>query len=218
MNLLKKLSLGRILLVSFLVIVVMFLVVSYFTFIDVNKLVQTTNIERHTVEVLEVLEEVIANLSDAETGQRGYLLTGDLKYLEPYNSGIFLVGTHIDNVQQLTKDNQNQQKRVLVLRELVKQKKAELQETVDLQADDKSDEAIAIVLSDKGKDIMDNIRVVIREMRQEEERLHGIRDIELKNTQTFTKTILLFGSLIGFFFALFISFFMIQGKDPNEST
>ena len=197
---------------------IVFLGIAYVTYQNLTKIEEAATIAERTVETLEVLEEVIASLSDAETGQRGYLLTGDLKYLEPYNSGVFLVGTRIDNLQQLIGDDQNQQDKIIVLRDLVEQKKDELKETVNLQAEGKGNEAIEIVLSDKGKDIMDDIRAVIADMQKDERGLHDIRDRKLEKIQSSAKIILLLGSILGFFFALFVSFFIIQGKDPNEPT
>ena len=125
---------------------------------------------------------------------------------------------HIDDHKKLTQDNPSQHKRIANLEVLVEQKKEELQETVDLRAEGKGDEAIAIVLSDRGKNIMDNIRGVIKDMQIEEEALLEVRQAELSSTQNGVKTLILFGGLIGFFFALFASFFIIQGRNSNEST
>jgi len=186
-----------------------FLSILYFTFTNVNKLEENANITRHTVEVLGHLVHVLSALSDAETGQRGYLLTGELKYLEPYNSGVFSVEKEIAEVKKLTEDNSSQQERIANLEILVEQKKAELQETVALRAEGRGEEAIAVVLSDRGKDIMDNIRVVIGEMEDEENELLEVREKELVNTQETTRTIILFGGLIGFFFALFAASFIL---------
>jgi len=122
MNLFKRISLGTLLLFSFLLIVIVFLVISISTFINVNKLVSTSDIERHTIEVQEHLVHILSNLSDAETGQRGYLLTGELKYLEPYNSGIFLVNEEVAKVKRLTEDNPNQQTRIANLELLIEAK------------------------------------------------------------------------------------------------
>ena len=197
--------------------VIIFLGITYLTYQNLTTIEKNASITKHTVEVLEHLSHILSDLSDAETGQRGYLLTGGLKYLEPYNSGISSVGEEINEVEQLTVDNPAQQERIVLLKDLVKQKENELRETVSLKSEGKSEEAIAIVLSDRGKDIMDNIRFLILDMQEEEERLLEVREKELNSTQIKAKTVLLFGSLIGFFFALFISFFIVQkNRDPYE--
>ena len=195
---------------------VVFLSLVFFTYLNINKLVATADIQSHTIEVLEQLEHILADLSDAETGQRGYLLTGKLKYLEPYNFGISNVSESIKVTRELTADNPNQQKRIITLEKLVEEKRAELQETVNLRAEGKSEEAINIVLSDKGKNIMDNIRVVIKDMQNEENSLLAVRKEKFNEEEETIKTLLLFGSLIGIFFGLFGSLFVLRSKNPNE--
>jgi methyl-accepting chemotaxis protein len=62
----------------------------------------------HTYEVLNSLDETVGQLSDAETGQRGYLLTGDETYLEPYRAAIKTVDQAVAYLKNLTADNPNQ--------------------------------------------------------------------------------------------------------------
>src|SRR6267142_626797 len=73
---------------------------------------------KHTYEVLRNLDETVARLVDAETGQRGYLLTGDDAYLEPYRAAIKSIDQTIGNLKNLTSDNPNQQKRIQILEPL----------------------------------------------------------------------------------------------------
>ena len=205
MNLFRRLPLSQLLIVSFLTIVLGFLSVNIFTYLNINKLVATADIQSHTIEVLEQLEHILADLSDAETGQRGYLLTGKLKYLEPYNFGISNVSESIKVTRELTADNPNQQKRIITLEKLVEEKRAELQETVNLRAEGKSEEAINIVLSDKGKNIMDNIRVVIKDMQNEENSLLAVRKAEVADSEKVTTRAIIFGSTAGLLAAVYIA-------------
>src|SRR5258708_35164908 len=70
---------------------------------------------KHTHEVLRNLDETVARLVDAETGQRGYLLTGGEAYLEPYHAAIKNIDKTIGDLKRLTSDNRNTQKRIHVL-------------------------------------------------------------------------------------------------------
>src|ERR1035441_9669465 len=72
----------------------------------------------HTHEVLVELDQVQLLLIDAETGQRGYLYTGDRKYLQPYNFDLSQVDSHVSRVAELTADNPGQQARIPELRRL----------------------------------------------------------------------------------------------------
>jgi len=63
----------------------------------------------HTYAVTTELAEMVATLVDAETGQRGFVITGDDRYLQPYRSAIADVQPHIDHLSALTADNAEQQ-------------------------------------------------------------------------------------------------------------
>src|ERR1051326_7340693 len=66
----------------------------------------------HTYEVIAKLEEVLSLFKDAETGVRGYMLTGQEEYLEPYTSATQVIDARINALRQLIADNQRQQQRL----------------------------------------------------------------------------------------------------------
>src|SRR6267154_2085040 len=129
----------------------------------------------HTYEVLRNLDETVARLVDAETGQRGYLLTGDEAYLEPYRAAIKNIDQTIGNLKSLTSDNPNQQKRIQILEPLVEKKLAELQRTIDIRKNEGLAAANRVVLEGSGKRWMDQIRAVVAEMTNEEQDLLTLR-------------------------------------------
>src|SRR4051812_44741702 len=59
----------------------------------------------HSNEVLDALDEVLSTMKDAETGERGYIITGDDAYLEPYNSAVADIQKQIDFAKALTAEN-----------------------------------------------------------------------------------------------------------------
>ncbi|HEU4416058.1 MAG TPA: CHASE3 domain-containing protein [Candidatus Angelobacter sp.] len=129
----------------------------------------------HTQQVMLELSTVESLLKDAETGQRGYLYTGEPKYLEPYNSAIQQVDTHIASLAELLADNHDQVSRVVTLRNLSKAKLDELAHTIALYGENQKDQARAVVLSDAGKRDMDNIRALMGEMQRHESALETAR-------------------------------------------
>ena len=54
----------------------------------------------------------LSMMNDAETGQRGYLITGQEDYLEPYHAAVAAIGKSVQRVKQLTEDNPRQQARI----------------------------------------------------------------------------------------------------------
>ena len=122
----------------------------------------------HTHEVLEKIESFLSGMKDAETGQRGYLLTGRDEYLEPYGTAVQTVPVQLEELRKLTSDNPSQQSRIETLRALMNEKLAILQESIELRRTRGFDQAIDVVSTDRGKQIMDRIRVVIQAMKADE--------------------------------------------------
>jgi PAS domain S-box-containing protein len=129
----------------------------------------------HTDQVLAELSHAQSLLIDAESGQRGFLYTGDQKYLEPYNLAVSQIDSHIDRLAELTADNPHQEARVPQLRILAHLKLNELAQTIALYRAGKKDDATALVISNRGLSLMNDIRKLIGEMGQEETSLQSVR-------------------------------------------
>ena len=127
----------------------------------------TSHSASQTHVAIEKMTECLSTFKDAETGQRGYLLTGDPTYLEPYEAAVQAVPHVIAELRAQTADDANQTHRVDQLETLANAKLAELRHTIDLRKAGHSDEALKAVQSNEGKVYMDNIRKLIEQMEQE---------------------------------------------------
>jgi signal transduction histidine kinase/CheY-like chemotaxis protein len=118
-------------------------------------------------------QQVLSAAQDAETGQRGFLLTGRAYYLEPYQHAAARVSSLLDRLDELGKDTPWLRDEAAPLRELVPRKLAELEQTVALARAGKGQEAVDLVLTDDGKALMDDIRVTVQRImdRAEAERV-----------------------------------------------
>ena len=112
----------------------------------------------HALEVQRGVLTVSANLTDAETGQRGYLLTGEDTYLEPYNRARAQLTRSIATLRDLVRDNALTLASADHIAILSEEKFNELSATIDLRRAGKTDEALALVRTDHGKNLMDQIR------------------------------------------------------------
>ncbi|HJY16336.1 MAG TPA: CHASE3 domain-containing protein, partial [Xanthobacteraceae bacterium] len=130
---------------------------------------------RHSLEVRAQLTRVLSLVQSAETGQRGYLLTGQDLYLEPYQMALAQLPDALQRTQDLASDNPEQIKNLTQLRQLIQDKLAELGATVNAYKAGHSDAALAIVNSDKGFQLMQEIRLSIGNMQSEEDRLLATR-------------------------------------------
>src|SRR6266849_742723 len=150
------------------------------------------------------LDEVVARLVDAETGQRGYLLTGDQAYLEPYREAIKNLDEVMGQLKVLAAGNPDQQKHVQALEPLIEKKLAELQVSIDLRRKAGFAAANQVVLAGHGKQWMDEIRVVLGEMRDEGNDLRRIRTQEMKEVLTRTSRLVVAGNLLSILLTLLV--------------
>ncbi len=151
----------------------------------------------HTHEVLMSLNQLLSTTQDAETGQRGYLLTGNDRYLEPYNLALAATASRLDTVAALTADNPVQQANLDQVRRHVDAKLAELRETVALRQSQGIAPALALVTSDRGKIEMDALRAGIEVMREEEVRQRQMRLQEMAVAYSTATTSGLVAALVG---------------------
>jgi methyl-accepting chemotaxis protein len=151
----------------------------------------------HTYQVQTGLADLLSELKDAETGQRGYIITGVDSYLEPYQSALAAVKGTLENVRKLTADNPNQQRRLAALAPLIDAKLAELKQSIDLRRSEGFDAATKVVLSNVGKATMDQIRGLVAEADQEEKDLLKARTDDARASADSTMSIILWGGLIG---------------------
>lgn len=134
---------------------------------------------RRTHSVMIALDNVLAAMLDAETGQRGYLLTGREPYLEPYNAGVADVGEHLDRLAGMTRDNPVQRDNLSVLRGRVRAKLDIVDRTIALNRAEGAQAALSAVVSDSGKAAMDGIRAQITRMADEEQQVREVRTAEM---------------------------------------
>lgn len=162
----------------------------------------------HTHEVLIALGDVLSLAKDAETGQRGYLITGDENYLAPKVIAETRIEERINDIQRLTIDNPRQQARIPILRSRIKTKLDELDETISNRRTNGFDAAREIVSSDRGKVAMDEIRGLISEMENEERRLRQSRLTEMGSAAENATIGVVITGLIGVLLAIAITYLL----------
>ncbi|HSS47310.1 MAG TPA: CHASE3 domain-containing protein [Thermoanaerobaculia bacterium] len=129
----------------------------------------------HTEEVLTALETLQATVTDAETGQRGYVLTGRESYLTPYQEARASLADRLARFRLLTADNPFHQRRLALLEVKIQAKLAELGETVELRRQGGLAAALPVIESGRGAALMNGIRGDLAAMKAEENRLLKLR-------------------------------------------
>src|ERR1700674_4374309 len=129
----------------------------------------------HTHLVLEKLQAVRTDITQAETSQRGYVLTGEEMYLEPYQAGLDQFHRDIEEVQKLTADNPRQQNALVTLKPVVDTRLTLLAGLMEIRRQTGLLAGAEAVAKGNSEELMNEIRERIEEMRLTEERLLKIR-------------------------------------------
>ncbi|MBU6452610.1 MAG: CHASE3 domain-containing protein [Cyanobacteria bacterium REEB67] len=175
--------------------VFMFAVVAL-TFWNTQQLTERNFWVNHTYQTIQGAQAALSLLKDAETGQRGFLLTGSDKYLEPYRSGSANLRPAIDQLRTLTADNAQQKQNIDDLSTAANLKLDELAETINIRRTKGLDEALNAVRTDRGKVYMDSARKAVTDIEAEENRLLKQREVEATNIAGLLSTSLYFAGII----------------------
>ena len=123
---------------------------------------------RQTGQILGELDGVLSAVIDAETGQRGFLMTGDERYLAPYLTAFDAAASHLRILRSLTEGNARQRQHVDALAPMVTDKLGELRDTVQLGRERRTDAAVQPLLTGRGLVLMERIRSTVAAMKAEE--------------------------------------------------
>ncbi len=129
------------------------------------------------------LKNLLLQLQDAETGQRGYLLTGEDGYLGPYLNARGAIAIEFEKVAERTRDNVGQRDRLGFLKQRIAAKLDEMAQTIDLRKTQGLSAALDLVRSDRGKVEMDAIRGLVDAMSQTENEVRTSRLAEMDSAQ-----------------------------------
>lgn len=126
---------------------------------------------QHTYQVIAQVERIMSAAKDAETGERGYLITGDEPFLAPYTQAVKELPGDMDAFQALTSDNPSQQARVSVMRDHMQKRLALLQKGIDLRRNGETMAQSIFAVAGSGKVEMDALRALSDQMEAEEQQL-----------------------------------------------
>ncbi|MEJ7849199.1 MAG: PAS domain S-box protein [Pyrinomonadaceae bacterium] len=156
-------------------------------FSNVRALTQDANLVDHTYRVIGGLDNVLSLVKDAERGQRGFIVTGESRYLEPYNTAVKAIDAKVNEVEQLTADSPAQQARFPELRRRIGLRLEILGGNLSLRQTDGFDAARAGIMTGRGENAMVGVSSHIAEMvAYEQERL---RERSAKHDQAYRTTV-----------------------------
>lgn len=168
----------------------------------------------HSQEVLGELETILSLVTDAETSHRGYLLTGDSSFLEPYAQQTAQLPGHIDRLEELTRNNPVMQARIPGLRRLVQEKVAMSKMSLESARRGKRTAARASLMTGAAKAKMDEVRDTIAQMLAQENGLLETRVDAARQSLRDTMLTLTIASLVALVFVL--AFYVAAKREVEE--
>ena len=181
--------------------------------------VQGRNDVAHTHRVIEQVERVLSRLTDAETGQRGYLLTGRGDYLEPYLAAERDATAALDSLRPLLTGRTNQERQLTRLDTLASfsmKRFAEIETTIAMARVGHRDSALAVVESGRGKRDMDGARLVATEMERSEARLLAQHTASEARLARVIKTVVIVGTIVTVLVALLVNTLLSRHAAAHE--
>ncbi|MCW6508419.1 methyl-accepting chemotaxis protein [Lichenifustis flavocetrariae] len=200
----SNIGIGRKLALSFAGVLLVLMVLSGVVIKSLNDVDSATFWNTHTYEVLERVSQAMAGMIDQETGVRGFLVSGDQKFLEPYQDGQEHFAQAFDALKQLTSDNPVQQKRLDQIKTFSEAWKTQVAEPEIRLARDPAtrDQARAMEASGAGKTAMDSIRSLMHETDAMERGLLTARTAAKDWASALARWSMIVGTVFGAFLAV----------------
>jgi len=193
--------------------IAIFMGIGFLFYRNMTDTIEAVHLGGHSYEMNMALEHLFSDLKDAETGQRGYLLTQNENYLQPYLQSLQTVHQKFDRLSTLSQNNKLQRQRVTLIGSLMQAKLQELGETITLSKTQGFTAALKLVKTNRGKIYMDQIRQVIEVMEVDNQKLIDKQSLLIE--QGFRLTT--FSSAIGGILALGI-LILVYGLLMREMT
>jgi PAS domain S-box-containing protein len=196
-----KLTLERQIPLVFGIAILLLIIVVFFAFRSMNSLTRAMGWEKETQEVILQVDETLNFTINAETGARGFMITREETFLDPYTDAQQKIGGSLSRLRELTKENLNQTERISRLENLTRERFDVLQKAIEARRAfptepvEKIRQRLGFI--NRGKDLMDEIRHIIGEIKAEEKELLAEREANLEHSLATTYRMLYLASIAG---------------------
>jgi signal transduction histidine kinase/DNA-binding response OmpR family regulator/CHASE3 domain sensor protein/HAMP domain-containing protein len=181
------------------------------SFISIRNLLESATLVNHTNEVIRELDEIGTAMIDAETGQRGFLLSGEEVFLQPYENSKTRVMDAFEVVRGKTKDNAEQQASLSTLRKLIDDRFGYLESSIQTK---RNQAPLDMQMLARGRKIMDQVRSVIKAMEQREKELLAVRTENMNQFANLTPPLIIAAAMIALLIT--VSFYVRVRNDFEE--
>ena len=203
-------SIGKKIGVGFGLALTVIVLIGVVAYRSTNKYIETSSWVTHSHQVLERLDTLFSLMKDAQRGERGYIITGQDNFLEPYNTAINKIYETAKDIRKLTADNPNQQRRLDKLEPMIAGALAGLKDRIETRKTKGLDAAIEQVRNGPGERTINEVRSLLEEMQNEEEDLLKQRSKEAEDSARKTIDTIVIGTGLSFLLFFVGAFFIIR--------
>ncbi len=186
---------GRKIASGFAISVIALIAIAVTGFRATKSLIANDELVAHTHQVRRQIAELLSQLTNAETGQRGFVITAKDEFLEPYNSALGVIDKTFNELHVLTIDNERQTHRLDAMRPIIDAKLAELKKTIEQRRNAGFQATADYIAQGAGKQDMDRIRALVGEMDQEEATLLDTRRRDAESSTELATAVIEWGSI-----------------------
>ncbi len=181
------------------------------SFISIQNLIKNSKMVSHSNEVIATLSDVLAALKDAETGQRGFLLTGSDEFLEPHVGAGKRAIDLVEYTKTLTSDNPTLILLADELKAIIEKRRAFLRNGIELK---RNNQPVSISLLQEGRALMDEARDLIERMKEIELSLLETRTQAMNKFAGYTPYLIVFAAILSLLIT--IIFYRRVALDANK--
>ena len=189
----SRIKIGTKVATSFALGLAIFSVIAFVSYQGIQRLIAASELEAHSYDVLGQLKLLDNHLRGAESGQRGYIITGRAEFLEPYDKAVAAIDQTVQDLRRLTQDNLLQQQRIDELEPLLKRRVEVMQKRIDLRRDQGFEASQKGVAQGTGLNLTNQIEDTLGDMEQEERRLLKLRSEATQRSTTYSLNSIRFG-------------------------
>lgn len=182
----------------------------WFSLYSIRNLQETLDLQVHTRTVIITLKDNLTALLNAETGERGYVITGEDRYLEPYTASKENIAYTIQQLRFLTKNSSDQQLNMDTLELLISEKLKYIEEIISLKKNHREAEVTQLLIIAKGKLYMDQIRYLNHTMRLQEEKQFAERQVNTEKSINNARLIFIAQALFSILITLFLTIMIFR--------
>ncbi len=206
-----KLSLKTNLRIGLGISLILLIISSTASYISIKNLIKSADLVVESNGIINDVDNIVSALKDAETGQRGFLLTGNPVFLEPYNNSERRTDSLFSRVIASTKDNPYEQQKLKELREVIEKRMGILVSTIQTKRNKGVVLETALL---EGKVYMDNARRIIREIKVEERSSLAAKTKEMNTLAGFSPILIIFAAILSVLSTVF--FYQKVSSEFNE--